>query len=237
MVSIIIPAYNEEKRIAASIEVIYKFLKSFKKSYEVLIVNDGSKDSTGKILKELQKKYNFRLINHTVNAGKGAAIKTGVNNASGEVILFTDTDLSVPIEFLDNYLEAMSKNTDIVIGTRAHRNSKVEVPQSKLRETLGEVFTRLANIILNVGVTDFTCGFKMFRKDAAEIIFNRQLINRWAFDAESLYIAKKYKFNIKEVPVVWRHREGSKVKFPRDLIETLISLIVIRFNDLKGKYN
>lgn len=237
MISIIIPVYNEEKRIKDSVDTIFNFLDKRKEKYEVIVVNDGSVDSTKSMLIDLQKKYLLRIIDHPCNMGKGAAIKTGVKNSQGEIILFTDIDLSVPIEFLGTYLERLDKNTDIVIGTRAAKESMVEIRQSFLRESLGELFTYLANFILDVGVSDFTCGFKMFRKQAADVIFSKQRVKRWAFDAESLFIARIHHFTIKEVPVVWRHKEESKVRFPKDLVETLIDLLIIRWNGILGRYS
>lgn len=236
MVSIIIPVYNEQDRIELGIREIVDYLKKSKLKAEIVVVNDGSRDRTGDILIKLKKEFGLKVVELKKNSGKGAAIRAGVDVAQGELILFTDIDLSVPIDFLKKYLEVLTDDVDIIIGTRAIPGAKVEVKQFWLRELMGEMFTFLSNLILGVGVSDFTCGFKLFRKEAARMIFNRQQIKRWAFDAESLYIAQKFNFKIKEVAVVWRHREGSKVKFPRDLIETLISLFKIRINDLQGRY-
>lgn len=237
MVSIIIPVFNEQTRLEDSIKEIFDFLQNSKIDSEVLIVDDGSSDNTLAILKDLKKKYPIKIIEHAKNAGKGAAVRSGVNNSNGEIILFTDIDLSVPIEFAKVYLDNLTDDVDVIIGTRADPNSRVEIKQFWLREMMGEFFTFLSNSILQVGASDFTCGFKMFRKRAAETIFNRQMINRWAFDAESLFIAKKHHFKIKEIPIVWRHRGGSKVRFPMDMIEAFISLIKIRIYDIQGKYD
>lgn len=237
MISIIIPVYNEQSRVSESLELIVNYLKDHKIESEIIVVNDGSKDGTLDILNDLQKSLDFKIISNPKNLGKGGAIKAGVNNAKGDLILFTDIDLSVPFDFIDKYLNVLTPETDIIIGTRANKESRVEERQFWLREMLGGGFTVLTNIILGVGVSDFTCGFKLFRQKAAVKIFNQQLIQRWAFDAESLFLARKHNFQIKEVPVVWRHRDGSKVRFPQDLIETFFSLIVIRINDLRGRYD
>lgn len=236
MLSIIIPVFNEENRLEGSLDEISRFIKKLPEKTEILIVNDGSSDLTGKILARLTGRYSLEVINHPKNMGKGAAIKTGIKSAKGDYVLFTDIDLSVPIEFAEQFLEAAHQGADVVIGTRAVEGSKVEVRQFWLRELLGEAFTFLTNLILWVGVSDFTCGFKLFRKEAAQLIFNNQRIGRWAFDAESLFLARRYHFKIKELPVVWRHREGSKVKFPQDLIQTLIDLLKIRYFALTGSY-
>src|SRR3989344_7570347 len=236
MISIVIPVFNEEKRIAKSLDLISSFLKVFAQECEVIIVDDGSFDSTTKILDGFKNKMDLKVFTHKTNSGKGAAIRTGVARAAGEKILFTDIDLSVPIEFLDNFNQAMTDEIYIIIGSREHPDSKIEIKQFWLREMAGYSFTVLTNAILQVGASDFTCGFKLFRREAARKIFAKQLINRWAFDAETLFLAKKYQFEIKEMPVTWRHGEGSKVRFPQDLVDSFIGLIQIRLNDLLGKY-
>lgn len=236
MISIIIPVFNEEKRILASLELISSFVKGYKEQTEVVVVDDGSWDLTPKMLQNFQNKLNLKIITHKNNKGKGAAIRSGVASATGEKILFTDIDLSVPISFLDSFNEAMTEEIDIVIGSREHPESKIEIKQFWLRELAGYSFTILTNGILQVGVSDFTCGFKLFRREAARKIFSKQIINRWAFDAETLFLAKKYGLEVKEMPVVWKHSAGSKVRFPQDLIDSFFGLLQIRLNDMLGKY-
>lgn len=236
MISIIIPVFNEENRIRENLEVLFRFQKTFKEVTELIIVDDGSWDSTPKILEEYAKNNDFVVCTHKNNQGKGAAIRTGIGSSTGEKILFTDIDLSVPIEFLQPFNEALTSEVDIVIGSREHPQSEVPVKQFWLREMAGYSFTILTNAVLQVGASDFTCGFKLFRREAARKIFAKQLINRWTFDAETLYLAKKYEFTVKEEPVVWKHGEGSKVRFPRDLIESFFALLQIRINDWSGKY-
>jgi|SRR3989344_4019843 len=237
MISIIIPVFNEENRLRENLKTISDFLKKFEEKTELLIVDDGSKDKTPEILEELKSLYGFKIITATKNSGKGAAIKLGVKNCGGEKILFTDIDLSVPIDTLDSFNNGMTDEVDIVIGSRELPGSKIAVRQFWLRELAGLMFTLLTNSVLWVGATDFTCGFKLFRKNAAIKIFNKQLTPRWAFDAESLYLARKFNFKIKEMPVEWKHGEGSKVRFPQDLIESFFSLFRIRMNDIIGKYD
>lgn len=236
MITILIPVFNEENRIRQSLDVIFTYLKTFKEETELLIVDDGSWDSTPKILEEYQKSYNLKVVTLKNNQGKGAAIRAGIGSSGGDKILFTDIDLSVSIDFLDSFNETMAPEIDIVIGSREHPDSKIEIKQFWLRELAGYSFTVLTNAVLQVGASDFTCGFKLFRRGAAQKIFAKQLINRWTFDAETLFLAKKYEFTIKEMPVVWKHGEGSKVKFPRDLIESFFALLQIRINDWMGKY-
>lgn len=236
MISIIIPVFNEENRIRKSLEVIFAFLRTFKEETELLLVDDGSWDKTPAILAEYKKSFNLKVITLKNNQGKGAAIRAGIGSSSGEKILFTDIDLSVPIDFLVPFNDALTGDIDIVIGSREHPDSKIEIKQFWLRELAGYSFTVLTNAVLQVGASDFTCGFKLFRREAARKIFAKQLINRWTFDAETLFLAKKYDFQVKEEPVIWKHGEGSKVKFPQDLIESFFALLQIRINDWTGKY-
>lgn len=237
MISIIIPIYNEENRLKDNARKIFAFLGQNTKKNEIIFVDDGSTDLTPAILLSLQKEYPIKIVRHKHNEGKGAAIKTGINKASGDLIFFTDVDLSVPIHFINLFLDLVIEKDDVIIGTRVAIGSKIEKKQFFLRELLGGGFTLFSNLLLGVGVSDFTCGFKLFRKKAALEIFSHQQIHRWAFDAESLYLAKKYNFHIKEVPVTWRHNKGSKVKFPGDIIETIVCLFQIRLNDFLGKYD
>lgn len=236
MISIIVPVFNEQNRIKGNLDKILSFAKNYKEPIEIVAVDDGSSDETPKILEDYKIRSGIKVVTHNTNLGKGAAIRTGVNNSTGEKVLFTDIDLSVPIETLDSFSEAMSEDIDIVIGSRENPDSKIETPQSFIRETAGYSFTILTNAVLQVGVSDFTCGFKLFRREAARKIFSHQQIQRWAFDAETMYLAKKYEFKIKEMPVVWRHNEGSKVQFPQALIDSLLGLFQIRLNDFLGKY-
>ena len=236
MISIIIPVFNEENRIRKSLDEIFAFLKTFNEKTELIIVDDGSWDQTPKILEEYKKQPNLKIMTLKNNQGKGAAIRNGIGVSEGEKILFTDIDLSVPINFLDSFSEALTGDIDIIIGSREHPQSEIAVKQFWLRELAGYSFTILTNAVLQVGASDFTCGFKLFRREAARKIFAKQLVNRWTFDAETLFLAKKYEFEIKEMPVVWKHGEGSKVRFPQDLIESFFALLQIRINDWMGKY-
>lgn len=236
MITILIPVFNEENRLKKGLDEIFAFVKSYKEQTEVLLVDDGSWDQTPKILEEYKRKFPLKVLSLKNNQGKGAAIRAGIGESSGDRILFTDIDLSVPINFLESFNEAMTSDVDIVIGSREHPQSEIPVKQYWAREMAGYSFTVLTNAILQVGATDFTCGFKLFRREAARKIFAKQLINRWTFDAETLFLAKKYEFTVKEMPVVWQHNDGSKVRFPQDLIESFFGLFKIRINDWAGKY-
>lgn len=227
--SVIVPVYNESKRIH-NIETISKYLGKIKLKTELLVVNDGSIDDSLTILRKYKRNLGFRLVSYSQNKGKGYAIKQGMLKAKGKYILFCDVDLSTPIEEMTSLIPFL-KNNNIAIGTRKITRSKVLVEQSLIRKWLGKGFTFLSQIILNVWISDFTCGFKFFPREIARKIFRKTLVYRWGFDSEVMFLAKKYHFAVKEVPVTWVNDVQTRVKFPRDIFVSLRELLTIRFND------
>lgn len=233
--SIIVPAYNESSRLF-HLESIAGYLKSLKQSSELIVVNDGSRDDTLTKLEKLSQKLNFKLISYPVNHGKGYAIKQGMLAAKGEYALFLDIDLSTPINQIEKIVPLLTPNR-VLIGTRKTKGAVVAVHQPFIRETLGKGFTLLSQIFTQVWVSDFTCGFKCFPIKAAHQIFKASRIYRWGFDSEIIYLAHKYQYQIKEVPVTWTNDTQTKVKFPQDLINSLMELLRIRYYDhVKGWY-
>lgn len=226
--SIIIPLYNEEARLRNLLK-IYRYLDRSNLNYEVLLVNDGSIDNTVKKLKALAKKFKFKLISYEKNKGKGFAVKTGMLDAKGKYRLFTDIDLSTPIEQFNKFIPHLKK-ADILIGSRKTAGAHLYKRQSFIRESLGKGFTLLSRIILDLEISDFTCGFKCFSKKSSISIFSKQKIERWGFDSEILFIAKKLGFSIKEVPINWSHDPRSKVRFPHDIISSLSDLYKIKYH-------
>lgn len=233
--SIIIPTFNEEQRVKKIYEIV-DYLKKQKYLWEIIIVDDGSQDKTLKKLKELQKQLHFKLISYPENYGKGYAVKIGILSAKGKYRMFIDIDLSTPITELSNFLPYLKK-FNIIIGSRKMKSANVVVRQPLIREFLGKIFTLLSKKVLNMNISDFTCGFKCFSDKAAIDIFSRQRNNRWGFDSEVLYIGKIKKYSIKEIPVNWSDDPRTKVKFPHDIINSLKELIKIRVNDYSGHYN
>lgn len=233
--SVIIPLYNEENRLK-NLSKIYKYLDTLGRNYEVLLINDGSIDKTGKRLESLKKRFKFQLISYTPNRGKGFAIKSGMLAARGKYILFADIDLSTPIEEFNKFLPLL-KRSAVLIGSRKTKGSQLNKRQPYFREILGIGFTFLSQKILDLNITDFTCGFKCFSKEAAEKTFFRQKINRWGFDTEILFISKKMGLSVKEVPVIWKNDIKTRVKLPQDIITSLADLAKIRYNDFMGLYD
>lgn len=234
VVSLIIPVFNELERLD-NLRLIHKFLERKKYNYELIVVDDGGKRENLKYLKKLQKEIPFELISYRQNKGKGYAVKQGVLKAKGDYILFTDIDLSVPIKELSKFV-ITAKSNPVVIGSRNIKGSKVLVSQSKIREFMGQIFTNLSQLVLGLKVSDFTCGFKCFQKNAGKEIFKRLVINRWGFDSEVLLIAKRLNYKIMELPVEWSHNKQTKVSFPKDIIRSFAELMRIKNNDLKGYY-
>lgn len=231
--SVIIPVFNESKRLG-NLDKVISYLGSKKDlKSEIIVVNDGSSDNTLILLKKFK---DIKIISYPQNRGKGFAVKTGMLGASGDFRLFLDVDLSTPIEELEKVLPQIPK-FEVIIGSRKTDSAKVLIKQSILRENLGKGFTKLSQIILHVDASDFTCGFKCFSKEAADAIFNKVTIERWGFDSEILFLAKKHGYLIKEVPVSWANDRNTKVRFPQDIFNSFAELIKIRLNNLSGRYS
>ncbi len=233
--SIIVPVYNEEKRLTRGMTEILHFIDKQTFTVELIVINDGSTDATVKLLKKL-KHSSLRLISYEKNQGKGYAIREGMKNARGDLRLFMDVDLSTPIEEFQKFLPYV-KAFDVVIGSRRAKDSEILVHQPFLRERLGMIFTWLSSILLGVEVSDFTCGFKCFSRKAAGKVFSLQRLHGWGFDSEIIFLVQKKGFLIKEVPVVWSNDSQTRVVLAKDVLLSLIDLIRIRMNDVFGSYS
>lgn len=236
--SLIIPCYNEGEQITATINQASRFLKKMTGENQLIIVNDGSTDSTSKRLSDLKSTFKHLLIiTHSKNMGKGAAIRSGVDRSTGVYVAFVDADLATPLTEVSNALRLLQQGSQFVIATRKHPQSTVIVHQPLIRESLGKVFTFLSNRILNLQVSDVTCGLKAWDKATAKKIWSKQTINNWSYDAEIIYLARKYDTPITELPIKWADKPASKVKPLRDGLSSLIGLIQIRLNNLTHKYD
>lgn len=238
--SVIIPAYNEEKRLPKTLEKIDRYLSGQSYDYEIIVVNDGSRDKTAEIVRSQTPSIkNLRLIDNKENNGKGYVVRQGMLSARGDFRLFTDADNSTSIDHIEKMWSEFEKGADVVIGTRDPRDAKGACqasPQSWLRRSLGDIFNLLVQIIVGLwGIWDTQCGFKGFTKKAAEDIFPKCKINRWSLDPEILIIAKKLGYKIKIIPVYWINDPKSKVKF-KSMVKMGIDLLKIRWNLLTGKY-
>lgn len=235
--SVIIPAYNEAKRISHTLRSVDQYLKNQPYDYEILVVNDGSKDQTSTVVRELGKEIAcLRLVDHPDNHGKGWAVRQGMKEAQGEVRLFMDADNSTTIDQIAGFLPYFKSGFEVVIGSRRIAGAVIALKQPWLRDFLGGIFRLLVHLLVSLSVTDSQAGFKAFSRKAAEIIFPRQTINRWAFDVEILTIARRAHLAIKEAPIIWVNDLKSHVKI-RGMIKMLAEILQIRWNLWKGKYN
>ena len=236
--SIVIPAYNEAKRISRTLETLQKYLECTNWTSEVIVVNDGSSDETGAIVESYRGQWRaLRLIENDGNQGKGFSVRNGALGAQGDVVLFTDADLSAPITEAPKLIDPIARGEcDVTIGSRAVDRSLIGVHQSPFRETSGRIFNVFVQGLIGLPFKDTQCGFKAFRRSAAGPVFERQTITGFGFDPEILYIAKKRGLRLREIPVRWDHAEGTKVRFLRDSCRMFFDLLRIRWNDLCGKY-
>jgi len=234
----VLPAYNESERIASTIEKVLAHANQHDWSAEIIVVNDGSKDDTAQIVREYASQDPMlRLIENPGNRGKGFSVKNGMLHANGEILLFSDADLSSPIAEADKLFAAIRQGADVAIGSRWLKTELQIQRQPFYRQIFGRVFNLALRVVLGLKFKDTQCGFKAFRRSAAMQLFPSQQIERWGFDPELLYLAKRYGIHVAEVPVAWSHREGTRINPLRDGIRMLGEMFVIRWNALTGKYD
>lgn len=234
--SVIIPAYNEAKRLPITLIDIDKHLKKADFSYEIIIVNDGSKDATAEIVERFSHLIkNLKLINQE-NTGKGGAVKKGILEAKGKIRLFMDADNSTSIDQFDKMIPYFNEGYGVVIASRDIEGSQLIPPQPWHKRIAGNMGNIFIQILLLPGMLDTQCGFKAFTEEAAEKIFSLIKINRWGFDVEVLALAKKIGYKIKEVPVIWINNPFSNVKISAYL-QVLWEVVKIRYWLIMNKYN
>ncbi len=227
--SIVIPAFDEEKRLGPSLKEIRRYLAGQPFQAEIIVVDDGSTDQTSAVAREgLTGFPGFRLIRLETNRGKGCAVRTGILASSGDIVLFTDADLATPIEELDKFLPGLDEGCDVVIGSRAIPGSDIRVRQARPRQAMGKFFNRLVRLFILKDFRDTQCGFKAFRRPAALNLFSRLETSGFAFDVEILVLAGKLGYRVAEVPVVWRHSPPSRVRIVRSSWQMLKELWRIR---------
>ena len=234
--SVVVPAYNEEARLPRSLERISEYLRRAHPSSEVIVVDDGSSDRTAEVVREWQAQMpELRLLSNGANRGKGYSVRAGMLAAGGEVSLFTDADLSAPIEEAEKLLDAL-RSADIAIGSRALDRRLIQVHQSRARELAGIFFNKMMRLATGLAFEDTQCGFKAFRTARTRIIFQQQKIEDFGFDPEILFLAKRHGLRIAEIPVVWAHDPRTKVHMVRDSLQMFGDLWQIRWNAILGRY-
>ena len=236
--SIVIPAYNEGARLGATLEKVLVYVHSQGWEAEVIVVNDGSRDGTPGIVRAFAGNDPIvHLVENPGNRGKGYSVRNGMLHARGRVVLFSDADLSSPIEEAPKLFQALDEGVDIAIGSRWLRAETQTQRQPLHRQLFGRVFNLLLRITLGLHFADTQCGFKAFKQPAVQAIFPLQKIERWGFDPEILFLARKFKFKVKEVPVAWGHSGGTRIHPLVDGSRMFQEMLRIRWNDLTGKYD
>lgn len=233
-----IPAYNESARLGTTLEKVLAYLQVRGWDAEVIVVNDGSRDNTADIIRGFaEKDSSVRLVENPGNHGKGYSVRNGMLHARGEIVIFSDADLSSPIEESAKLLAALAAGADIAIGSRWLRAETQTQRQPFYRQILGRIFNVLLRLSLGLNFKDTQCGFKAFRQSAVQVIFPLQKIERWGFDPEILFLARKFNFKVKEVPVVWGHSGGTRIHPLVDGSRMFLEMLHIRWNSLTGKYD
>jgi glycosyltransferase involved in cell wall biosynthesis len=235
LASIIIPAYNEEGRMPASLERVTAFLRGFAEPVEVVVVDDGSLDATATIVERFAGDYPFVRLVRNPHGGKGAAVKAGVAEGRGQYLVVSDTDLSVPIEELPKFLPPALPAYDVAIASREVPGAR-RVNEPGYRHLMGRIFNLLVQVVAVPGIRDTQCGFKAYRREVARTIFPFQTIEGWGFDVEILFLARRHGYRVVEVPVVWYYGERSKINPARDTIRMTSEILQVRINSWKGRY-
>jgi dolichyl-phosphate beta-glucosyltransferase len=244
--SIVVPAYNEATRLPSTLESIAAYIAASQRHIEVIVVNDGSDDDTLCIARRVHSRSDDYRVIDAPHRGKAAAVRTGVLEASGDIILFTDADLSTPIEYADRLIDAINSGADIAIGSREGAGSR-RVGEPWYRHVMGRVFNRLVRTLAVPGIDDTQCGFKAFRAEAARDVFSRTRLYSddalvsgprvTGFDVEILHLALRQGYRVVETPVYWKHVGGSKVNPARDSVRMFADVVRVRYLAARGRYD
>lgn len=238
--SVVIPVFNEEKRVKKTLQESFLYLRVKKMTAEIIVVDDGSRDKTIQVVSQFKKlstaKQKLRILKHPTNKGKGAAVRTGALAAQGQVVLYMDADNATPLSEFEKFKADLKKGVDVIVGSRAVDRKQVKVRQPLHRELIGRIGNVIIQLLLVPGIGDTQCGFKAFSQKAAQVIFPLQTIERFGFDVELLYLVRKYRFSMVERSVIWRDDPNTRVNALRDSIRTFAELFIIRWNNIKGVY-
>lgn len=234
--SLVIPAYNEEKRLPDTLSRIARFFEDGPDSYEVLVVANGCSDGTARVAREVARRDPRVRVVEITGRGKGRAVRTGVMEARGRYVGFADADLSWPLEQVIPFVEHLERDgVQVVIGSREGLGAR-RLDEPYYRHLMGRVFNFVVRMLAVPGIQDTQCGFKWFERGAARAIFTRQTIHGWGFDVELLYIARKLGYAIHEIPITWRHDPNSRVRPVADALHMLGDVLRVRLNDIRGNY-
>lgn len=237
-ITVVVPAYNEERRLGATLERIAGWLEARRIDGEIVVVDDGSSDGTARVAAEQLKGRRGRVLRQPENRGKGAAVRRGVLEAHGRWVLLSDADLSSPIEEYEALsAAARDRDADVAVGSRGLRESKVEIRQNLVRQTMGKTFNLAIRTMTGLPFRDTQCGFKLMDRERVRPLFEKMVVDRFAFDVEFLFLCRKFGLTVVEVPVVWRNAPGSKVSIFRDPLNMLADVARVRWRFRRGLYN
>ncbi|MBI4213058.1 MAG: glycosyltransferase family 2 protein [Chloroflexi bacterium] len=231
----VIPAYNEAERLPRTVAQLLAFLDAQRASAEILVVENGSTDGTGEVAEQLALNDERVRVIHLANRGKGLAVRTGMLAAAGRFLVEFDADSSVGADQIPGLVEVLEAGADIAIGSREAPGAK-RIGEPLYRHLMGRAFNALVRWLALPGLNDSQCGFKAFRREAAEDLFRRQVIDGWGFDVEVLYVAQRRGYTIREVPVIWYYGASSRVRPVHDAIAMVGELLMIRRNAMRGVY-
>ena len=235
--SIVIPAFNEGRRLGPTLEKVLGYVRAQNWDAEVVVVNDGSRDNTADIVRSFAAKDPvLRLVENPGNRGKGYSVRNGMLNARGQIVLFSDADLSSPIEEALKLFQALEGGADIAIGSRWLRAETQTQRQPLHRQLFGRIFNLMLRVTLGLKFKDTQCGFKAFKRAAVQKIFPLQQTERWGFDPEILFLARKFKFKVQEIPVAWGHSGETRINPLVDGFRMFVEMLHVRWRDLTGKY-
>jgi dolichyl-phosphate beta-glucosyltransferase len=237
-ISVVIPAYNEEARLAPTLIETLQYFDAGNVSAEIIVVDDGSQDGTSALVLQLASDHDeVRLIRLAANRGKGHAVRSGVVNARGQYVLFADADGSTPIAEIERLRSAIDRGAAIAIGSRAVASAEVQVRARWYRRVIGRIFHSLVSVLTVRGIKDTQCGFKMLRAEIAHDLFSRMRMDGFSFDVELLMMANRRGYSVTELPVNWTHRPGSRVSLILDSLRMARDLFIIRAYALRGDYD
>jgi dolichyl-phosphate beta-glucosyltransferase len=238
LISIVIPAYNESARIGKALDEVLRCVHERAWHAEILVVNDGSTDNTAAIVQKLAESHpEVRLLSNPENRGKGFSVRQGVLHAVGDMVMFTDADLSAPMEEAERLFEALRQGADIAIGSRWLERKRQTLKQPLYRQFFGRCFNGITRLVMGLPFADTQCGFKALHRPVAQTIFQLQRIERWGFDPELLFIALKRGYKVREVPVTWGHDERSRLSYLKDGLKMLEEIAYIRWEAFAGAYD
>jgi len=236
--SIVVPAYNEEARLPATLAEIGAWMEARQLDAEILVVDDGSRDRTAEIAGEALRGRRGRVLRNGENRGKGYSVRHGVLEAAGRFVLLTDADLSTPITEYDKVAAwVRDHDLDVAIGSRALPGSDVQLRQGLLRQTMGRIFNRIIRALTGLTFRDTQCGFKLLDRERTRPLFEKMVVDRFAFDVELLFLCRRFGLTVREVPVIWRNAPGSKVSILGDPLNMIYDVLRVRWRFRRGLYN